>query len=31
MSADGTALANTSVLVKPARLTRKLTFSPHLS
>ncbi len=29
MPADGTALANTLVLVKPARMTRELTFTPH--
>ena len=30
MSAGGTALANTLVLVKLARMTREPTFSPHL-
>jgi hypothetical protein len=29
MSADGTALTNTHVLVKPARMTREPTFIPH--
>jgi hypothetical protein len=29
MPADGTALANTPVLVKPARKTREPTFTPH--
>ena len=29
MSADGTALTNTPVLVKPARKTREPTFTPH--
>ncbi len=29
MSADGTALTNTLVLVKPARMTREPTFTPH--
>jgi len=29
MSADGMALTNTLVLVKPARKTRELTFTPH--
>ncbi len=29
MSADTTALTNTLVLVKPARMTRELTFAPH--
>jgi hypothetical protein len=29
MPADGTALANTLVLVKPARMTREPTFTPH--
>lgn len=29
MPADGTALAKTLVLVKPARMTREPTFTPH--
>ena len=29
MPADGTALTNTLVLVKPARMTREPTFTPH--
>lgn len=29
MPADGTALANTLVLAKPARMTREPTFTPH--